>query len=248
MSNQDRVVIVTGGSRGLGFALVEDLLQVDYRVATCSRSHTHGMDALFQRHSRDHFFWKSCCIGDAKEEASFVDAVVDWAKGSAIYALVNNAGIASDGVLATFSEKDLAAILEINLAGSLRLSRLIMRQLLRQASIGRIINISSIVGLRGYSGLAAYSATKAGLDGLTRALAREVGRRGITVNSVAPGFLETELSDTLDARQRQQIIRRTPLRRLGCVKDITPLIRYLLSEEASFVTGQTWVIDGGLSC
>lgn len=242
-----RVVIVTGGSRGLGKAVVEDLLEAGYRVATCSRS--EGEIEKLQRDSKDdHFYWRACRIGDEKDEEAYVDAVINWAGEDPIYALINNAGIAFDGVLATFSKSEMASIMEVNLLGAIRLSRLVMRQLLRQASRGRIINISSIVGLRGTNGLAAYSASKSGLDGFTRALAREVGRRGITVNSVAPGFLETDLSETLSMRHRQQIIRRTPLRRLGLVEDITPIIRYLLSEEASFITGQTLAIDGGLTC
>jgi 3-oxoacyl-[acyl-carrier protein] reductase len=109
------------------------------------------------------------------------------------------------------------------------------------------VNISSIIALRGYTGLAAYSASKAGMDGLTRALAREVGRRQITVNSVNPGYLETEMSTSLEQQQRQQIIRRTPLGRLGRVEDIVPLVQFLLSAEAAFITGQSIVVDGGVS-
>jgi len=122
-----------------------------------------------------------------------------------------------------------------------------LRHLLTRSGGGRIVNISSIIGLRGYTGLAAYSASKAGLDGMTRALAREVGRRGITVNSVAPGYLDTEMSERLEQRQRQQIINRTPQGRLGTVGDVVPVIRFLLGAEAGFVTGQTIVVDGGAS-
>ena len=119
--------------------------------------------------------------------------------------------------------------------------------LLRQGRPGRLINISSIVSSRGYTGLTAYAASKAGLDGITRTLAREVGRRGITVYSIAPGYLETELSATLGPHQRQQIINRTPLGRLGNVSGIAPVVRFLLSPEASFMTGQTVVVDGGIT-
>ena len=112
---------------------------------------------------------------------------------------------------------------------------------------GRIINISSIIASRGYNGLSAYSASKAGLDGITRSLSRETGKLGVTVNSIAPGYLETEMSSELSRKQRLQIINRTPLNRLGLVSDITPMILFLLSDEASFITGQTMVIDGGIS-
>ena len=249
MTESQRTVIVTGGSRGLGLAIVNNLIQSGYRVATCSRKPSPELEALTKKHqSTDRFFWKSCAIGDADQEEAFVDAVSDWTKTTPIHGLVNNAGIATEGVLATFPNRDTEQIFGVNLIGSLRMARLVMRILLRQAGTGRIINISSIVGSRGYSGLAAYAATKAGLDGMTRALAREVGRRGITVNSIAPGFLETELSGSLNEKQQQQIIRRTPLKRLGTVDDITPIIRFLLSQDADFVTGQTWTVDGGLTC
>ena len=161
---------------------------------------------------------------------------------------MNNAGIAGEGILATFPTKDCEQIISVNLMSAMRLSRLALRVLLSSPVGGRIINISSIVGLRGYTGLAAYSASKAGMDGLTRALAREVGRRRITVNSVAPGYFETAISASLGEAQRRQIVNRTPLGRLGVVSDITPLITFLLGEEAGFITGQTLVVDGGISC
>jgi 3-oxoacyl-[acyl-carrier protein] reductase len=249
VSDSQKTIIVTGGSRGLGLAIIHDLIQKGYRIATCSRKPSTEIESLAQQHqATDRFFWKACAIGDAEQEEAFINAVIDWTQATPIFGLINNAGIAADGVLATFPNRDIEQVLDVNLTGALRMARLVMRILLRQASTGRIINISSIVGSRGYSGLAAYAATKAGLDGMTRALAREVGRRGITVNSVAPGFLETELSGALNDKQQQQIIRRTPLKRLGTVNDITPVIRFLLSEEANFVTGQTWTVDGGLTC
>jgi 3-oxoacyl-[acyl-carrier protein] reductase len=172
---------------------------------------------------------------------------MQWKQSDPLYALVNNAAIAGEGILATFPNVDSERILSINLISALRLTRLALRVLLAQNRKGRVINISSIVGLRGYTGLAAYSASKAGLDGMTRALAREVGRRGVTVNSVAPGYLTTELSASLREDQRRQIINRTPLGRLGEAADVVPAIRFLLSDGADFVTGQTLVVDGGIS-
>jgi 3-oxoacyl-[acyl-carrier protein] reductase len=138
-------------------------------------------------------------------------------------------------------------LLQTNLHGALYMAREALRVMYRQNNAGRIINISSIIGSRGYAGLAAYSASKAGLDGLTRALARENGRRNITVNSIAPGYLDTEMSSSLNDKKRAQIINRTPLKRLGNVDDITPSIRFLLSSDAAFITGQTITIDGGIT-
>ncbi|WP_298370019.1 SDR family NAD(P)-dependent oxidoreductase [Azospirillum sp.] len=243
-----RHVIVTGGSRGLGLGLVEALLADGYRVSTCSRAPTAALERL----TGPDLFWSACRIGDAEAVNGFVKAAVAWAGESPLWGLVNNAGIAREGILATFPDVDSAEVIQTNLTGAIQTARAFLRAKLTQRGpgrgAGRIINISSIIGQRGYVGLAAYSASKAGLDGLTRALAREVGRRGVTVNSVAPGYLTTEMSGTLSAGQRDQIIRRTPLGRLGDVADVVPVVRFLLGDEGAYVTGQTITVDGGITC
>jgi len=242
-------MLVTGGSRGLGLALVGDLLAQGYRVGTCSRDGSAELDALLREPAHaGRLFWQGCNVGDAASEAGFFEAFSAWAGDGAFYGLVNNAAIAGEGILATFPNVDSERIIETNLVGALRLARAALRLLLKRPGPGRIVNVSSIIGLRGYVGLAAYSASKAGLDGLTRALAREVGRRGITVNSVNPGYLESQMSASLSQSQRQQIVRRTPLERLGRVDDVVPVVRFLLSDEAAFITGQSVVVDGGISC
>lgn len=242
-----RHVIVTGGSRGLGLTLVDGLLRDGWRVSTCARSPTAAIDDLRAAYP-DRLFFQTATIGEAAQVTAFIDAATAWAGG--LYALVNNAGIAREGILATLPQVEIDTLLQTNLNGAIQAARAALRHLLRNpaGTGGRIINISSIIGQRGYTGLAAYAATKAGLDGLTRALAREVGRRAITVNSVAPGYLETEMSSTLSGGQRDQIIRRTPLGRLGSADDIWPTVRFLLSDGAGFITGQTLVVDGGISC
>lgn len=241
----ERHVIVTGGSRGLGLALAEGLLADGYRVSACARSRTEAVDRLAEAHP-GRLFWQEATVGDADSVNRFIDAAAAWAGG--LYGVVNNAGIAREGILATFPQVETDALIQTNLNGAIQVARASLRHLLRRPGPGRIVNISSIIGLRGYTGLAAYAATKAGLDGVTRALAREVGRRGITVNSVAPGYLTTEMSTTLDAGQRDQIVRRTPLGRLGDAEDVLPVVRFLLGDGARFVTGQTLVVDGGITC
>ncbi|WP_372872410.1 SDR family NAD(P)-dependent oxidoreductase [Shewanella sp.] len=242
-SESKKHVVVTGVSRGLGLEIASSLLAAGYRVSGCSRERT---DAVASLETNEDFQWFQCDIGNADEVHTFIQAACQWAQAP-LWGLINNAGVAREGILATFPNVDSDALLQINLHGALYLAREALRVMLPQNRGGRIINISSIIGSRGYTGLAAYSASKAGLDGLTRALARENGRRGITVNSVAPGYLETEMSSTLSAKQRDQIINRTPLGRLGQAEDVTPLVQFLLSDEAGFITGQTMTVDGGIT-
>jgi 3-oxoacyl-[acyl-carrier protein] reductase len=195
------------------------------------------------------FFWQKCTIGNERETQSFFEAALVAAGKKPLYGLVNNAGIAMDGIFATFPNIDSEKILQTNLLGAMYITRLTVRAMLGQTlGKGRIINISSIIGSRGYTGLVPYSISKAGMDGMTRALAREVGRRGITVNSLAPGYIDTDMSSQLDGKKRQQIIGRTPLGRLATTDDIVPVIGFLLSDEARFITGQTIIVDGGITC
>jgi 3-oxoacyl-[acyl-carrier protein] reductase len=195
--------------------------------------------------SADRVWWRDVDATDFAGLRQFVKETRE--RFGQVDVLVNNAGIAPEGVLPLMREDEIHRVLAVNLEAAIVLAQACSRAMLTRAQ-GVILNISSIIGTRGYSGLAAYSATKAGLDGLTRSLARELGPRGIRVNSIAPGYLETEMSSTLDAAQRQQIVRRTPLGRLGTVADVVGMVRFVLSPAAAFITGQTLVIDGGITC
>lgn len=161
--------------------------------------------------------------------------------------LVNNVGIAYDGILATQSVESIHEVISVNLTSLAILTKLYLRSRLAVRKPGVIVNVSSIISIRGYSGLAVYSATKAGIDGLTRSLAREMGPKKFRVNSVLPGYVATDLSRNLTEDQRRQIIRRTPLGRLAEPEDIASVVAFLLSDQARFMTGQCIVVDGGLT-
>ncbi len=244
MTTIGRSVIVTGGSRGLGLALVRAFLANGDRAASCSRSSTAETDALAEENGPDRYHFERLDLTDPEAADGFVKAVAK--RFGAVDVLVNNAGVAVDGVIATFQENAVDTIVDLNLKATMRVTRAVVRRMLRQGA-GRIVNISSIVGLSGYRGLSVYSATKAGLDGFTRALSRELGGRGITVNSVAPGYLLTEMSHGLDADELEQIVRRTPVGRLGEPEDVAAAVLFLASPEAAFITGQVLVVDGGLT-
>jgi 3-oxoacyl-[acyl-carrier protein] reductase len=168
-------------------------------------------------------------------------------KHGRIDALINNAGVAESAVLPLLRPDQIQRVLSINLEAAIMIAQAVSRIMLSQRS-GRIINVSSIVGSRGFSGLSVYSATKAALDGLTRSMARELGPRGILVNSLAPGFIETDMSDEMPPAQRKQVIRRTPLGRLGNLADVTGVVRFLLSPASAYITGQVITVDGGSTC
>ena len=241
--NERRHVIVSGGSRGLGEALVEELLRTNYVVSCFSRKASPFIERTLTTHG-DRFHFLAADAADSGSLKAFVGSAAG--RFGAPWGLVNNAAIVADQLHALASEDSIRRLVDVNLVGALLLSKLCIRAMLPSRR-GRIVNISSIVGLRGYRGLVTYGATKAALDGMTRALARELGEAAITVNSVAPGYLETEMSSTLDPEQRKRIVARTPLGRLGTVADVVPVIGFLLSDDSAFMTGQTLVVDGGIT-
>jgi 3-oxoacyl-[acyl-carrier protein] reductase len=240
-----RSVLITGGSAGLGAGIVSSFLASGDHVATCSRSATDATRAWSADPDLAGRFHHACVdLVDAEAADRFVGDVIERFGG--IDVLVNNAGIAREGMLALFGDDDVDAVLDLNLRATIRVTRLVTRHMLARRS-GSIVNISSIVGVSGYRGLSVYGATKAALDSFSRALARELGSRGIRVNSVAPGYLRTAMTGAMDPDHLNQIVRRTPLGRLGEPEDVSGLIQFLCSPEAAFITGQTFVVDGGIT-
>ena len=240
-----RSVIVTGASRGLGLAIAAALATAGYRVLAVARTETKEL--------RAHIASAAHAGRGAVQFHAFdllrVEAIGQFVSGlrkdvGPLYGLVNNAGLGTPGVLALMSDAQIERLIRLNTLSPIVLTKYVARSMMSEHA-GRIVNISSVVAATGYHGLAAYSATKAAFIGLTRSLARELGELGITVNSVAPGFVATEMTSELTPAQRQQIARRSALRRLPEPEDVAAAVEFLLSDKAKNITGTTLTVDAG---
>jgi 3-oxoacyl-[acyl-carrier protein] reductase len=237
-----RHVVISGGSRGLGRALVEGLMEAGYQVSTFSRSRTDFID----QHSDDpRFYYEPADMCDSESLARFLKNAKE--RFGLPYGLVNCAGVATVSVLPLLRDEQIDRSLTTNLRGTLILTRLVVRQMRLCDEGGSIVNISSVVGIRGYRGMAVYAATKGGIDAMSRALARELGAWKIRVNSIAPGYLRTEMTESLEGANLDKILRRTPLARLGVPEDVVGPVKFLLSDESKFMTGQLLIVDGGIT-
>jgi 3-oxoacyl-[acyl-carrier protein] reductase len=245
MPQSGKVVLVSGGSRGLGAELVCGFLDRRYRVATLSRTKSAFIADMLRARKRRHFHWGAVDGSDHEALRAFVNEVGEVL--GPIDVLVNNAALATAGILPTMRVSDIVEAVEVNLTAALVLAQACSRFMLRQGC-GCIVNISSVHAVRGHSGVAVYSATKAALDGFTRSLARELGPRKIRVNSVAPGYFDSDMVSNMTEEQKQRIARRTPLGRLARIEEVASVVHFLASEQASFITGQTLVVDGGITC
>ena len=233
-------VLVTGVSKGLGLALASSLLHDGHIVRGIARSNTHELLLLQEEHGGR----LQLVQGDVTNDED-LQAFMDPARH--FTALVNNAGIPNDALFATQGIDPIRNVVDVNLSAALHASKLFVRAHLRTKGDRSIVNISSVVGISGASGLVAYSATKAALLGATRSLAREVGRIGIRVNAVLPGFFHSDITEGLIDERLDQIRRRIPLGRLGETDDVVPMVRFLLADTGQWITGQGFVVDGGYS-
>ena len=236
-----RNVLVTGGSRGLGLAIATRLAACGYRVIALARSATEELRAAMAQHGEALIF-HPCDLADTAAIGAMVAEV--RRQVGALYGLVNNAGLGTAGLLSMMRDPDIEALVRLNTLAPLVLSKYVARAMMAERE-GRIVNISSVVAASGYKGLAAYSATKASLEGFTRSLARELGQLGITVNAVAPGFVDTAMTHSLTDSEREQITRRSALRRMVEPDDVAGAVEYLLGEKARNITGITLTVDAG---
>ncbi|MBB6171424.1 3-oxoacyl-[acyl-carrier protein] reductase [Nocardiopsis mwathae] len=228
-----RTALVTGGSRGIGLAIARELAAAGDDVAVTYRS-GEPPEGLFGVH---------CDITDtAQVDAAFKQVEEEYGP---VEVLVANAGVTKDQLLALMSEDDFASVLDTNLTGAFRVAKRAVRGMMRKRR-GRIVLVSSVVGLLGSGGQANYAASKAGLVGFGRSLARELGSRGITVNVVAPGFIETDMTAALPEERQAEIKKNVPLGRFGTAEEIARTVRFLSSEDAAYITGAVIPVDGGL--
>jgi 3-oxoacyl-[acyl-carrier protein] reductase len=231
-----KTALVTGGSRGIGAAIARELAAAGANVTLSYRS---GRDEAEAVASETGARAVQADVGDPEEAKRLVDGAGE------LDILVNNAGITRDGLIARMSDDDWSDVLETNLSGVFHTCRAAARGMMKRRS-GSIVNISSVVGLRGNPGQTNYSASKAGIIGFTKALARELGTRGVRANVVAPGYVESRLTDAIADEMKELMLANTPLGRFGKPEDIAGAVRFLCSDEASFITGEVLLVDGGL--
>jgi len=238
MDFKDKVVVVTGGSRGIGKSIAESFLNDG---ATVFVTYKNAIDEEYfnSKNIKHH----KCDVADIKAVSELVDAIVkEFGK---IDVLVNNAGITKDGLLMRMSEEDWDAVIDTNLKGVFNFTKAVSRPMMGKKS-GKIVNITSISGVMGNAGQANYSASKAGVIGFTKAVAKELASRNINVNAIAPGFIETEMTDKLSEDVKKNYLASIPMKRFASTTEVANVVKFLASDDASYITGQTICVDGGI--
>jgi 3-oxoacyl-[acyl-carrier protein] reductase len=238
-------VLVTGGSRGIGLAIARRLAGAGYNVIAVARRESEQLREATRataQPAKGGLHFRGFDLSEIDGIPAFVKRLRE--EFGAIYGLVNNAGIGTEGLLATMHNSEIEALVRLNLLSPVILTKYVVRHMMADGA-GRIINISSIIASTGYNGLSVYGATKAAATGFTRSLAREVGKLGITVNAISPGFVDTELTQGLSEDQRRRIAGRSALRRLPESEDVARMVEYLLGDGGRNVTGSVLTIDAG---
>ena len=238
-----RNVIVTGGSRGLGLGIACKLADAGFRAIAIARKESAELTAAIAKSGHpDSFHFAPFDLGEIEGIADLVKKLRK--ELGPIYGLVNNAGVSAEGSLAMMQNSQMEQVVRLNTLSPMVMTKAVVRTMMADGG-GRIVNIASVVAFTGYKGLSVYSATKASLIGFTRSLAREVGRLGVNVNAIAPGFVDTEMTRTLTPEHRDQIVRRSALKRLVEVEDVANAVEFLLSDRAKNITGTVVTVDAG---
>jgi 3-oxoacyl-[acyl-carrier protein] reductase len=236
-------VVVTGGSRGIGLAIARRLaVTSNYNVVAIARRESEDLGRAIRGAGEGRLHFRAFDLDQIDKIPSFVKELRNTF--GEIYGLVNNAGISSEGLLATMRNSEIEALIRLNVLSPIVLTKHVVRHMMAKGA-GRIVNISSIIASTGYNGLSVYAASKAASAGFTRSLAREVGKLGITVNAIAPGFVDTELTKSLDEEGRRRIAARSALRRLAEGDDVASMVEYLLGEGGRNITGTVLTVDAG---
>jgi 3-oxoacyl-[acyl-carrier protein] reductase len=240
-----RNVVVTGGSRGLGLGIVRRLTAEGYRAIAVARNMNDQLAAAMEQAeqtSPGSLSFIQFDLGDIEEIPNVVKKL--RSDFGPIYGLVNNAALGSDGALALMHNSQIERLIRVNTLSPIVLTKYVVRHMMADGG-GRIVNVASIVAFTGYSGLSVYGATKASMIGFTRSLAREVGRLGVNVNAIAPGFIDTDMTKGLEGERREQVARRSALRRLPAVEDVADAVEFLLGDRAKSITGTVITVDAG---
>lgn len=235
-----KLVVISGASRGVGLAICEQLLNAGYAVLAISRQESQELSQLMQKH--DDLYHSAFDLSDVAEIPHYCSTLLK--RYGRPYALINNAAVGYDGVLATMHNSEISMLLNLNIQAPILLTKYLLRPMLLNRT-GRIVNISSIIARTGFNGLSVYAASKAALEGFSKSLAREVGKAGITVNCVAPGYMQTDMTNKLQGEKLCSIKRRSPLGRLTTPADVASAVVYLLSDAACAITGTVLTVDAG---
>jgi len=237
--------VVTGGSRGLGLAIARRLAAAGYGAIAVARRMSDQLGGAMKENGNSKAGSLNFVAFDLADTDGMPDLVRKLRKQfGSLYGLVNNAGLGTDGLLGMMKDSKIERLLRVNTLAPIMLSKYVVRQMMSEGG-GRIVNVASIIAFTGYSGLTVYGATKAAMIGFTRSLAREVGRLGINVNAVAPGFLDTDMTQGMEGEARKQVARRSALRRLAGVDDVADAVEFLLGDKAKSITGTVLTVDAG---
>lgn len=246
MGLSGKIALITGSARGIGKAIALELANHGAKIVINDILPKNEIDKTLEeiRKSGEQAIGIRADITIFEEVESMVKEIIN--KFGKIDILVNNAGIIRDSLLIRMKEEDWDAVININLKGTFNCSKTVAKYMMRQKSGGKIVNISSVIGLVGNIGQANYAASKAGIIGLTKSMAKELALRNINVNAIAPGFIETDMTKKLSEKIRQDLLQQIPLKRLGTVEDVAKTVYFLVSDTANYITGQVINIDGGM--